>query len=460
MRKYLCALAVLLVAGAFLPVAVWAHNDPQPDNFAVYTGDKRFNDNVCSDCHDGGLNTSSGNVKLAFNGNGSATTYAPGTTIPIRITITDTGGGRNVWGFELAARFVTGKQAGSFTASTVGCPTSNTNCTRTLANISSPPAQPGLTLVTHYNVVAQPGSTFTFTVNWTAPADGSGGTIYFSAVGNAANGDGNLTGDRIYTIEVPLTPGSSTPPPIAPANGVVEGAGFTGKVSAGGIASIFGSNLAANTLLATTLPLPQQLGATIVTMSGFKCNLFFVSSGQINFQVPWELQTAPTAQLTVTAEGGTSTAVTIPLSSAAPGIFVITGITGVPQQGAAQIANTTTFVAPQGAIPGQTSRPAKAGEFITIYVSGLGQVSNTPADGAIAGSGSTLAIVQGSVSVSIGGVNIPSSTPGFFAGLSPGFVGLYQVNVPIPSGLGTNSTAAVTVTANNLTSNTATVAVQ
>src|ERR1035438_9291270 len=102
MRKYFCILPVLLVVGAFLPVPAWAHNDPQPPNDAVRTGDSRFNDYVCSDCHDGGLNTSNGNVKLSFNGNSSATTYTPGATIPIRITITDTGGGRNTWGFELA----------------------------------------------------------------------------------------------------------------------------------------------------------------------------------------------------------------------------------------------------------------------------------------------------------------------------------------------------------------------
>jgi uncharacterized protein (TIGR03437 family) len=60
------------------------------------------------------------------------------------------------------------------------------------------------------------------------------------------------------------------------------------------------------------------------------------------------------------------------------------------------------------------------------------------------------------VSVTVGSVNAPVS----FAGLSPGFVGLYQVNVQIPGGLGTNSGVAVVVTTVNLSSNTATIAVQ
>jgi uncharacterized protein (TIGR03437 family) len=96
-----------------------------------------------------------------------------------------------------------------------------------------------------------------------------------------------------------------------------------------------------------------------------------------------------------------------------------------------------------------------AGQYITIYASGLGAVTNPPADGA-ASIGNPLSQVMGAVTVTIGGVNAPVS----FAGLAPGFAGLYQVNVQIPSGLGVNATAPVVVTAGNLNSNTATIAVQ
>jgi uncharacterized protein (TIGR03437 family) len=398
---------------------------------------------VCADCHDGGLNTSNGSVKLFFNGNGTATTYTPGATIPIKITVTDTGGGRNTWGFELAARFATGKQAGTFAVTNVGCLSSNTSCTNLLTNISSPPAQTGLTLITHNNVVFQPGTSFTFQVNWTAPAGTNPGIIYFSAAGNAANGDGQETGDRIYTTEVGLTAGASVSPPSVPSNGVVEGAGFTAKISAGGIGSIFGSNLASAATNVSSLPLPTTLpagaGGTSVTMNGISCGLFYVSSGQINFQVPWELQSATSASLVVTTAGGSSPPVNVTISSGAPGVFTISGVAGAPNQGAVQIANTTTFVAPAGTLPGAS--PATAGQFITIYASGLGAVSNTPADGT-ADSGSPLSQASGTVSVTIGGVTAPFS----FAGLSPGFVGLYQVNVQIPGGLGTNSAAPLVIT--------------
>jgi len=458
MRKYLC-LPVLILVGAFLPALAWAHNDSQPDNFAVYTNYTPFGDSTCAGCHGTG---STGNVKLAFNGSSAATTYTPGATIPIQITVTDTGGGRNVWGFELATRFGNGKQAGTLSVSNVGCPSSNTKCTALLGNISSPPAQPGLTLITHNNVVALTGSTFTFTVNWTAPAAGSG-AVLFTAAGNAGSGNTNdQSTDHIYTTEVTLNAGAVVVAPSVPSNGVVEGAGFSAKISAGGIGSIFGSNLASATMAAGALPLPTTLGGTSVTMNGAPCGLFFVSSGQINFQVPWEMQSLTTAPLIVTTAGGSSTAVNVTISSGAPGIFLISGVSQAPNQGAVQIANTTTFVAPTGSIPGATASPATAGQFITIYVSGLGAVTNQPADGFGAGTGTSLATAKGTVSVTIGGVTAPFS----FAGLSPGFVGLYQVNVQIPSsGLGTNSAAPVVVTVlttanQTFVSNTATIAVQ
>jgi uncharacterized protein (TIGR03437 family) len=297
-------------------------------------------------------------------------------------------------------------------------------------------------------------------VNWTAPATGSA-EVVFSAAGNAGSGNENdQTTDHVYFTAVTLNAGAAVAQPSVPSNGIVEGAGFTAKISAGGIGSIFGSNLAASTLSASSLPLPTTLGSTTVTMNGIQCGLFFISSGQINFQVPWELQSATTAPLVVTTAGGSSPPVTVTMSSGAPGIFTIGGVTGAPNQGAIQISNTTTFAAPTGSISGATSSPAAAGQFITIYASGLGAVSNQPADGA-ADSGSPLSKAVGAVSVTIGGVSAPLS----FAGLSPGFVGLYQVNVQIPSGLGTNSAAPLVLTLlsstnQTFTANSATIAVQ
>src|SRR5208282_2987130 len=126
----------------------------------------------------------------------------------------------------------------------------------------------------------------------------------------------------------------------------------------------------------------------------------------INFQVPWQLLSVSSATLTVISNGGTSPTITVNLSAAAPGIFTI-NTTNSATQGAIQIANTTTFVAPVGAIPGAISQPATSGDVLTIYCSGLGAVTNTPASGAVAGTGTSLSTAQGTVTVTIGGQNAP-----------------------------------------------------
>ena len=246
--------------------------------------------------------------------------------------------------------------------------------------------------------------------------------------------------------------------PVVPANGVAEGAGFSALVSVGGIGSIFGTNLATGTTTATTLPLLTTLGGTTVTMNGNPVPLFYVSPLQINFQVPWELPASSPVSLDVSTANGTSSAITVSLSPAAPGIFTI-NTTNSASQGAIQIANSNpaVFVAPVGAISGVTSRPAKPGDDLTIFCSGLGAVTNTPADGSPGVSGSNLSNVQAAVSVTIGG----QTAPFLFAGLAPGFVGLYQVNVMFPAtGVTSGSAVPVIVTTQGLSSNIATIAVQ
>jgi uncharacterized protein (TIGR03437 family) len=61
----------------------------------------------------------------------------------------------------------------------------------------------------------------------------------------------------------------------------------TADSAAGSIATIFGTNLAASTETATTVPLPTSLGGTRVSFGSVAVYLFYVSPSQINFQVPW-----------------------------------------------------------------------------------------------------------------------------------------------------------------------------
>jgi uncharacterized protein (TIGR03437 family) len=112
------------------------------------------------------------------------------------------------------------------------------------------------------------------------------------------------------------------------------------------------------------------------------------------------------------------------------------------------IANTDTIPEPAGSVPGRTSRPAMRGEYISIFCTGLGDVSNRPATGAPASATNlslTVAVQQvGFGIIGGGGVYTTSS----FSGLALGFVGLYQVNVMVPLNAPVGDAVSVSVIVN------------
>jgi uncharacterized protein (TIGR03437 family) len=186
-------------------------------------------------------------------------------------------------------------------------------------------------------------------------------------------------------------------------------------------------------------------------LGGTPAYLFDVFPTQINFQVPWEVAGQSQAPLTVTVDGVTSTPVTVNLAAFSPGIFRI----GQSGQGAILIAATGEVAAPVGSIPGRASRPAARGQdFLSIYCTGLGDVTNRPVSGAAAGS-SPLSSTTATPSVTIGGIPVTAS----FSGLTPSLVGLYQINVLVPPNAPIGDAIPVVVTIGAATSNTATIAV-
>jgi uncharacterized protein (TIGR03437 family) len=247
-------------------------------------------------------------------------------------------------------------------------------------------------------------------------------------------------------------PPLNSPPAVNPF-GVVDGASFKPKapLAGGQLVSLFGSNLAVTREFATGLPLPTVLGGVTVRVNGIPAPLFFVSPEQINFVVPWELLTESQASVTVTVGGARSVAETVTLAPAAPGIFS-TSQAGTGQ-GAVIIAGTMSVAAPRGSIPG--ARPAMPGEFASIFCSGLGMVTNRPANGEAA-SRDVLSTTLTVPSVTIGG--LPATVT--FWGLAPSFVALYQVNAQVPANAPTGDAIPVVLSIGGVTSNTVTIAVQ
>ena len=242
--------------------------------------------------------------------------------------------------------------------------------------------------------------------------------------------------------------------PATPAvGGTVNGASFSQQpLTAGSIGSTFGTGLSSSILLADSLPLPTSLGGVSLQVNGVAAPLFFVSPGQINFMLPWEVLGLTEAPLTVTSGSVESGSQTLSLAPFNPGIFAINS-TGTGQ-GAVLVAATGVLAAPSGSVSGRAAQPVDPGEFISIFCTGLGAVTNPPATG-VAAAADPLSATIAAVSVTIGG--IPATVS--FSGLTPGFVGLYQVNVRVPDDAPTGDAVEVVLTIGGINSNAVTIAV-
>lgn len=211
--------------------------------------------------------------------------------------------------------------------------------------------------------------------------------------------------------------------------GVVNGASFGANqpVAPGSIISIFGTRLATSIAAADSVPLSTRLGGTTVrftTSAGvIDAPLIYAqpdngaASSQINLQVPREADNG-FVTMVVIRDGVSSAAVQVPVAAIAPGIFTANG------RAVATHANGT-LAWPTGAAPG--SSPAKTGETIILYATGLGAVTPAISNGANSLDRTrTLVTVP---TVLIGGVNASVQ----FAGLAPQFVGLNQLNIVVPA---------------------------
>ncbi len=260
----------------------------------------------------------------------------------------------------------------------------------------------------------------------------------------------SLQGQVTATAQVGLNPNPQSN--ILSQGGVLLGAGFArGPVAPGSIISLFGRNLAAGESFASGLPLPRTLGGVRVLIGGVEAPLFYVGPGQVNAQVPFELAADRRLQVLVESNGVPSAPEPLQTAGNRPGIFTLGGSFG--NQGAILIANTNRLAMPATtAVP---SEPAQVGGFISIYCTGLGQTEPAVGSGQ-PGPAGPAATVRTPVTVTIGGQPAAVS----FAGLAPGFAGVYQVNAEVPAGVAPGDAVPVVLTQGSFRSNTATIAVR
>ena len=158
--------------------------------------------------------------------------------------------------------------------------------------------------------------------------------------------------------------------------------------------------------------------------------------------MPWELAGQSTVTVSSTVNGQGSNAQTISLAKYAPGIFSL----DASGSGAGAVLDSSYQLldSANSAVPGVT--------YILIYCTGLGPVSNTPPSGQPA-SGTNLSQTMTNPTVTIGGINAPVQ----WAGLAPGYVGLYQVNAQVPATAPAGTAVPVVVSIGGISSNTVTI---
>lgn len=401
-------LATILIA---LPLLIWAHSSgPDPNS----EGGPGGSSSACAQagCHVGtNVNAGGGKVELQFP---NGLTYTPGQKQRIKVVITDPTA--RVYGYQVSARLASneiGGQAGTF--STVGV-TQFIQCGngRTRPAAGTCPTSAPIEFIQH----SSPSATNTIEFDWTPPAEDLG-NVRFYVAGNAANGNGQNTGDKIYSAAFTLTPQA------AAGDSVVNGASFSPGVVSGSWTTIFGSHLASTTrdwtgAIGEDGTLPASLDGVSVTMDGKPAFIYFISPEQLNVQAPDLAGKTGPIQVVVKNAAGEQT-FTATAAKENPGLFLFTQ---APKKYPAAVRSDGVFISPAGLFSGVNSVAAKPGDTILLFGTGFGPTNPSVAPGkAFSGA----AGLVDSVTLRIGGVSV---TPAF-AGLSG--AGLYQFNVVVPN---------------------------
>ena len=229
--------------------------------------------------------------------------------------------------------------------------------------------------------------------------------------------------------------------------GVVNAASYqpiTASLSPGELITLYGSGLSPVTM--TTQggqPFKTTLGGVSVSIDSTPCPIYYVSATQIAAIVPYGIASNQTglANIQVSNNGTLSNIVQMYFQDSSPGVF---------SQTTNGIGNASALHATTGTLVNGNS-PAQPGEYISLYLTGLGTVTPSITDGAL-GPSSTLSVADvypNNLSVYFndytnGSIGVSGNIQ--YAGLAPGLAGLYQINVQVPkTGLGSGDSVYVEI---------------
>lgn len=206
---------------------------------------------------------------------------------------------------------------------------------------------------------------------------------------------------------------------------ITNGASFyVRSIVPGEIVSVFGENLSTAVEVATGFPLPTELGRTRVLVNKIAVPLFYVSPNQINFQVPFETPNWSVDVVVIPDTTQPSNQITLRAQTTASDVGAFSAeIDGAWRPIVVNASrNPWELVSP--------SHPVLPGEWITLYLTGLGAV--TPA--VPSGQPAPLSPLSHTVNPATAKIDAQELQVDF-CGLAPGWAGLYQVNVFVPSDL-------------------------
>jgi uncharacterized protein (TIGR03437 family) len=262
-------------------------------------------------------------------------------------------------------------------------------------------------------------------------------------VGIGTNGNFALVvGLHAPAFTAPLPSGAVYLNPI----GVVNAASYqpiTASLAPGELITLYGSGLSPVTM--TTVggqAFPTTLGGVSVTIDSIPCPIYYVSPTQLAVIVPYEIASNQTALANIQVTNGTaSNTVQMYFQDSAPGVF---------SQNQLGIGNASALHATTGTLVNMNS-PAQPGEYISLYLTGLGTVTPSITDGALGPTGtlSVSDLYPNNLSVYFndytnGSIGVSGTIQ--FAGLAPGLAGLYQINVQVPTtGLGSGDNVYVEI---------------
>jgi uncharacterized protein (TIGR03437 family) len=231
-----------------------------------------------------------------------------------------------------------------------------------------------------------------------------------------------------FSIPSPFTLTVIPPGPALSSGSFLNAGGLApiGALSPCGLVTVFASGLAPNVkgmVFNTTSfgPWATLLASDTVTVASVAAPIFSVGNvggaEQLTFQVPCETPSGNSVPVTINVGGGTGT-LTLPVGAASPGIFETVMSDGVRR--AVVVRPDGTFVS--------LSNPARQGETVRLFATGLGPTSPSMVTGSVPVPGAdSLALSQVIVGVANGGTHVISSR------VSPSLIGVFEISFQIPS---------------------------